>query len=62
MADVNLSEAAEAISAGTTPLRFTDSELQIVSDAVRHLPPLARSAFLPELAALLPANLGPGAV
>ena len=46
MADANLSAAAEAISAGTTPLRFTDSELQIVSDAVRRLSPQARSAFL----------------
>ena len=63
MADVtNLSAAAEAISAGTTPLTSTDSELQIVSEAVRHLLPQARSAFLTELAALLPAYHGPGAV
>jgi uncharacterized tellurite resistance protein B-like protein len=62
MADVNLSAAGEAISAGTTQLRFTDSELQIVSEAVRHLPPQARSALLHALAGLLPADHGSEAV
>ena len=62
MADANLSAAAEAISAGTTPLRFTDSEVQIVSDAVRRLSPQARSAFLHAVAGLVPAEHGPDAV
>ncbi len=62
MADVNLSPAAEAISEGTTPLRFTDNELQMVSEAVRHLPPQARSAFLHAVAGLVPADHGTDAV